>query len=92
MFATEQEQEALIKSIEASMPQLTKFQKKQYELVVAHLKSDKSANCQVVLVPSSFGGPEAVGDQAKIFPPPASADQGGGLTVRAPSPSKQILY
>ncbi|CAK4013685.1 alcohol oxidase [Lecanosticta acicola] len=70
MFATQEEQDAIIKSIEADLPHLTPFQRKQYERTIEHLKHDKSANLQLVLVPSHFGMEEGIGNQSKVFPAP----------------------
>lgn len=81
MFATQSEQDEIIKMAEKSLPDLTPYQRKQYERTIAHLKDDKSANLQLVLVPSTFGGAEGVEDQSKVFPPPASPDQKPGITA-----------
>ncbi|KAF7196018.1 Dehydrogenase citC [Pseudocercospora fuligena] len=70
-FATKEELDQCIASIEADMPNLTPYQKKQYERTIAHLKDDKSANLQLVLVPSHFGMEKGIEDQSGVFPPPA---------------------
>ena len=59
---------------------MTPFQKKQYERIIEHLKDDKSANLQLVLVPAQAGWKEGVEDQSKIFPPPPPG-QGMGITA-----------
>ena len=81
MFASEELQEKTIKSIEKDLPSLTPYQRKQYERTIEHLKDDKSANLQLVLVPSTFGGAEGIENQAVIFPPPKSNDQPHGITA-----------
>lgn len=78
MFATEEEQAAIIKSIEDDLPKLTPFQKKQYERTIEHLKDDKSANLQLVLVCAQAGWEKGVEDQSQIFPPPPPG-QGMGI-------------
>ena len=71
MFASREEQANIIKSIEESLPSLTPFQKRQYERTIEALKDDKSANLQMVLIPSTAGWEDGIEDQSKIFPPPA---------------------
>lgn len=61
----------MVKNIEAELPSLTPYQRKQYERTLEHLKDDKSANLQIVLIPSHFGLAEGIEDQRKVFPPPA---------------------
>ena len=81
MFASEEMQQQIIKSIENDLPNLTPYQQKQYKRTIEHLKSDKSANLQLVLVPSSFGGVEGIENQAHVFPPPKNPDQPHGITA-----------
>ena len=69
LFATEEEQAEILKSIDDSMEKVTPFQRKQYERVKEHLKDDKSANLQLVMVPATAGYEKGVEDQAYIFPP-----------------------
>lgn len=69
-FATSEEQDRIIQSIEADMPRLTPYQQKQYARTIEHLRDDKSANLQVVLVPSHFGMEEGIENQARVFPAP----------------------
>lgn len=78
LFATEAEQAEVVASVEKSMPNLTPFQRKQYECTLAHLKDDKSANVQVVLVPASANFDAGVEDQSVLFPPP-TPEQGMGM-------------
>lgn len=70
MFATKEEQAAIIASIEADLPNLSPYQQKQYLRTIEHLKDDKSANLQVVLVPSHYGMEEGIENQNKVFPAP----------------------
>jgi len=75
LFATEAEQKEIIKSVEDSMANLSPFQKKQYERTLEHLKSNKSANLQLVLVgatPDMVNGPS---DQSRLFTPPIAPDR-----------------
>lgn len=80
-FATAEEQNEIIKSIEADLDNVTPYRRKQYERVIEHLKSDISANLQMVLVPSTFGGAEGVEDQSKVFPPPGGPDSEPGISA-----------
>jgi choline dehydrogenase-like flavoprotein len=58
-----------LQSVEDSLSETTPFQKKQYERTVAHLKDDKSANLQVVLVCHKGNPEDGATDQSKLFPP-----------------------
>lgn len=69
-FASQSEQDEVIKSIQDDLDKVSPFQRKQYERVMEHLKDDKSANLQVVFIPSRVGL-DGVGDQSKLFSPPA---------------------
>lgn len=69
LFASESEQAEIIKSIEDSLDKVTPYQRKQFERTIEHLKDDKSANLQMVLVPATPGVERGVEDQAYIFPP-----------------------
>ena len=60
------------------MAGLTSFQKKQYERIKEHLKDDKSANLQLVVIAAMANWDEGVQDQSKLFPPPAP-DQAMGV-------------
>lgn len=81
MFATPDEQDKVIKSIERDLAKVTPFQRKQYECIIEHLKDDKSANLQLALIPSSFGGAQGIEDQSKIFPPPSGPDAPHGIML-----------
>jgi choline dehydrogenase-like flavoprotein len=69
LFASEEEQASILRSVEDSLADATPFQKKQYERTVAHLKDDQSANLQVVLVCHAFNMKEGYADQSILFPP-----------------------
>ncbi|OQO10227.1 hypothetical protein B0A48_04584 [Cryoendolithus antarcticus] len=71
LFATPDEQAEIVSSIEKGLPSLSPFQRKQYERTLDHLKSDKSANLQFVLVAHSANWDGGVEDQSKLFQPPA---------------------
>lgn len=50
-------------------PQTTEFERKQLEVVMAHLKDSRSANLQIVLVPAAISlGDEGIEDQSKMYP------------------------
>lgn len=51
------------------MQNATTFQKKQYERTLEHLKDDKSANLQAILVCHGANPSEGAADQSKLFPP-----------------------
>ncbi|KAK4616901.1 Dehydrogenase citC [Fulvia fulva] len=81
MFATQEEQDRIVKSIESDLPNLTPYQRKQHERTLAHLKDNKSANLQLVLVPSHFGMEKGVEDQSVVFPPPDNPEDPGGVSA-----------
>lgn len=63
------------------MAKLTPFQRKQYECTLAHLKDDKSANIQFIIVAAAADlEGNGVEDQSQLFPP-ATPEQGMGLTA-----------
>lgn len=62
------------------MEEVTPFQRKQYERVLAHLKDDKSANVQFVLVCAAADIEKGRADQSQLFPPP-KPDAGMGMTA-----------
>lgn len=70
-FATAEELSTVIKNIQAELPHLTPYQRKQYERTIAHLQDDASANLQLVLVPNRYGMEQGIEDQSRVFPPPA---------------------
>ena len=51
------------------MPNVSPFQKKQYERTIEHLKDDKSANLQIILICHGSNPEEGCQDQSKLFPP-----------------------
>ena len=81
MFAKQDEQDRIVKSIEADLDSVTPYQQKQYKRIIEHLKSDISANLQLVMVPSSFGMAEGIEDQSKVFPAPAGPDDLPGISA-----------
>ena len=62
------------------MSSLTPFQRKQYERTLAHLKDDKSANLQLVMVPAT-ADLSGIEDQSHLFVPPASPDAPHQITA-----------
>lgn len=58
-----------MKSVDDSLSKITPFQKKQYERTMEHLKDDKSANLQVVLLCHYADVENGYADQSKLFPP-----------------------
>jgi choline dehydrogenase-like flavoprotein len=58
-----------LKSVEDSLPVISPFQRKQYERTIEHLKDDKSANLQIILVCHGANTDEGAQDQSKLFPP-----------------------
>jgi choline dehydrogenase-like flavoprotein len=68
LFASEDEQAAVIKSIEQITGQ-TDYQKKQRATVIGHLKDSKSANLQLVLIAATPDVENGNHDQSKIFAP-----------------------
>lgn len=63
--------EQIIGSIE-SAPAATAFQRKQWDQIVAHIKDQRSAILQFVLIPATSNMKDGFGDQSKLFPPPSS--------------------
>ncbi|KAK4561051.1 hypothetical protein LTR86_005006 [Recurvomyces mirabilis] len=74
LFASADEQQEIVRLVEDSMSSLTPFQRKQYECTLQHLKADNSANLQFVAVPGTGDFEHSVGDQSRIFVPPASPE------------------
>lgn len=62
------------------MPNLTPFQRKQYERTAEHLNDDKSANLQLVLVCHGAGYDEGIQDQSKLWPP---VEPGNPMSITA---------
>ncbi|KAI7210035.1 GMC oxidoreductase [Hortaea werneckii] len=80
LFASEAEQKEIIQSLETTLPTLTPFQRKQYERIIEHLRSDQSANLQFVALPATADLDNGVEDQSKLITKPASPEA-HGLTV-----------
>ncbi|KAK4963641.1 hypothetical protein LTR10_001270 [Elasticomyces elasticus] len=76
LFASIPEQDEIIRSIEASLPALTPFQRKQYERIMDHLKDDRSANLQLIVIPRTITSDfyNTGEDQSKFFLPPLRPD------------------
>lgn len=77
---SEEELVEVIKSIEGT-PTTSDFHKRQLEKVVRHLKSDTSANLQLVLIPATANFEDGIENQAVVFPPPSRPDQPMGITM-----------
>lgn len=56
------------------MASVTPFQQKQYARIIEHLKSDHSANLQIVLIPARAGWDTGVADQSRLFIAPESPE------------------
>jgi len=68
-LVSEAELDKTIKSIKDT-PNQTPFQEKQYEQIIAHLRSPKSANVHIVMVPATGDIDHGIEDQTKLFPVP----------------------
>ncbi|KEF59691.1 uncharacterized protein A1O9_04537 [Exophiala aquamarina CBS 119918] len=79
MFLEEGELEEIVQSIESTKP-ASDFQKKQWDQVIAHLRSPKSANLQLVFIGVTGDFENGTADQSKLWPAPASPDQPNGIT------------
>jgi choline dehydrogenase-like flavoprotein len=77
LFLEEGELDEIVRSIEESQKTATPFQKKQLDQVIKHIKSDKSANLQLVFVAATGNFKDGVSDQSKLFPPPAEGAKDG---------------
>jgi choline dehydrogenase-like flavoprotein len=75
LFATQEEQQTVLESVESSMKSVTPYQRKQYERTLRHLQDDKSANLQLVVVPATGDFVGGLQDQSRLFPPPSTPDQ-----------------
>lgn len=75
---SEGELEEVIQSIRTVKPS-SAFHKKQLTQIIAHLKSDHSANLQLVAVPASMD-PEGIQHQSKLIPP-RPTDLPSGVTL-----------
>lgn len=67
-FATEEEQAAIIASVEKIEAQ-TPYAKKQRDTIIAHLKDDTSANLQFVFVPLTADMNKSQEDQSQLWLP-----------------------
>ncbi|KAK3621607.1 hypothetical protein LTR56_022714 [Elasticomyces elasticus] len=81
LFANNDEQREITEAVEESMSTLTPFQRKQYERTLQHLKDDKSANLQMVLIPATGDFEHGVADQSRLFVPPSPPDAPHQLTA-----------
>lgn len=81
MFATDEELKETVQSIRDTANASDDFQKRQLELVIAHLESSKSANLQFVLVAATGDFEHGVEDQSKLFPTPAEPGKNMGVTM-----------
>ncbi|PNS21728.1 Cellobiose dehydrogenase [Sphaceloma murrayae] len=79
MFANDEELAATIKLVEAGGE--NEFQKRQLKQVAAHLKSDTSANLQMVMVSASGDFVGGIKDQSVLFPPLKNQDQPLGVSL-----------
>ena len=74
MFATPEELSETVASVQQTVdnPKTTPFQRRQLQQVIEQLKSDKSANLQLVLLGATLNmTSEGVADQSHLFDPPA---------------------
>jgi len=76
----DQELRKTIKSIE-DIKDTSPFVEKQLEQVVTHLKNDKSANLQMVVVSATANFESGIQNQANLFPPPSTPDQAMGILI-----------
>ncbi|OQU98853.1 hypothetical protein CLAIMM_04571 [Cladophialophora immunda] len=80
MFLEDGELDQTIKSIESAKAK-TPFQRKQWDQVISHLKSNKSANLQLVFIAATGNLHEGPGDQSKL--PPQLPGQEADVAVLA---------
>lgn len=78
-IASEQEVESAVQSIRDTKP-TSEYHKQQLQQVITHLKSDKSANLQLVAIPATFNREDGVEHQSRVFPP-LSPDKPAGVTL-----------
>ena len=81
LFASEEEQQAIISSVEASLPGLTAFQRRQYDCVLEHLKDAHSANLQLVLIPATPNTEDGIEDQSRFFVGPSTPEARHQVTM-----------
>ncbi|KIY00846.1 uncharacterized protein Z520_03512 [Fonsecaea multimorphosa CBS 102226] len=77
LFLEKGELDQAIKSIESAKAKATPFQRKQWDQVISHLKSNKSANLQMVFIGASANLDAGASDQSKLFPPPPEGAKDG---------------
>lgn len=86
LFLEDGELEEIVASIERSKA-ATPFQRRQWDQVVSHLKSNKSANMQLVFIAATGNFQDGVRDQSRLFEPPSEgAPDGVTLAVCAQYP------
>ncbi|OAP60258.1 hypothetical protein AYL99_05260 [Fonsecaea erecta] len=76
LFLEEGELDQVIQSIESAKAK-TPFQRKQWNQVISHLKSNKSANLQLVFIAATANLDAGSGDQSQLFAPPAEGAKDG---------------
>lgn len=77
LFLEDGELDEVVKSIEETQAKSTEFQKRQLSQVIKHIKSNKSANLQLVFVAATGDFKNGVSDQSKLFPPPQEGQKDG---------------
>ena len=77
MFLEEGEMDEILASIEETKAASTDFQKRQLDQVIKHIKSDKSANIQFVLIAATANLKDGVSDQSKLVSPPQEGAHDG---------------
>ena len=83
LFATPEELEETVQSIQKTIddPKTTAYQKKQLKTVIAHLKSDKSGNLQMVFVAATLNQYGSAEDQSILFSKPESGKFGVTIAI-----------
>jgi choline dehydrogenase-like flavoprotein len=76
-FLEDGEMEEIINSIEKTKSSSTPFQQRQIDQIIKHIKSDTSANLQLVFVAATGNFEDGAEDQSKLFPPPAPGSPDG---------------
>ncbi|EXJ58235.1 hypothetical protein A1O7_05660 [Cladophialophora yegresii CBS 114405] len=77
LFLEEGELDEIVQSIQASQKTATPFQKKQMDQIIEHIKSNKSANLQLVFIGATGNFKEGVSDQSRLFALPAEGAKDG---------------
>lgn len=78
VFLEEGELDEIVKLVEETNVE-SDFQRKQLQQIVAQIKSDKSANLQLVFVPAT-ADLDGIEDQSKLWPPPADLSAPNGVS------------